>query len=727
MTSSTFTFKRSDALEALLTQSDHFLLGNSYKELMDNANRFGLSVPILSLEEDGSTSLSICHRPYLSDDLSRGALKEATLRMTVSTIVSADKTFDPIHQTDVEIMTSFPSTHTVKAKIPSVIELAHADSFADLTTILEADIKSSSHAKHIPTSVMITPAILERIISDRCINPTQILSSVLSWMRENGITRGPQGGKLTSTQIQMYAKEIISFLTLANLIFESRGEDGENDEDDAILSLATLKSSSPTILESLSDSDKFSIAEFKGQALVELGVDLDHLNSGIRSDNISAVQSVRDNQQENSGSLSSAPAVSVRVNGTSSPINVDAQANPSTLGSVPRKSNSQQPSSSAASSSSQSGSASGQSSASKNSASNQSSQQPSTSSLPKSNQQGNSSGQGASTVTPNSSSAGAAGISASNSLPQAPIQNPKDAAMISVLKQMTSELVALKSSSASSGSAISFKSWPPRVQEAFLVLTSPDPSVPAVAPSAELLDFCKESTGVGMAQKFTSMYHELNFNPDIAMMRNIKRGNISMNESFWPGVKITGISPLSCPPKHAKGSGKDHSYAMAGAELLMSTNSLSEQDIRNLSFQSYFVPEKTPQLFTVMDNHIQVLKMVFTETSFIHVTVKDFYSEIKRMSIQLDNYKEKDGMRFFLAIQAATHTTIAIYMNRTLRNPSSASKSLQTSLESIINLLMNSTFMNMYALLFTKRNGDEDAIGNTTNGTSDQIYKSTSF
>ena len=230
-----------------------------------------------------------------------------------------------------------------------------------------------------------------------------------------------------------------------------------------------------------------------------------------------------------------------------------------------------------------------------------------------------------------------------------------------------------------------------------------------------------------MAQKFTSLYHELNFNPDIAMMRNIKQCNISMNESFWPGVKITGISPLSCPPKHAKGSGKDHSYAMAGAELLMSTNSLSEQDIRNLSFQSYFVPEKTPQLFTVMDNHIQVLKMVFTETSFIHVTVKDFYSEIKRMSIQLDNYKEKDGMRFFLAIQAATHTTIAIYVNRTLRNPSSASKSLQTSLESIINLLMNSTFMNMYALLFTKRNGDEDAIGNTTNGTSDQIYKSTSF
>ena len=191
-----------------------------------------------------------------------------------------------------------------------------------------------------------------------------------------------------------------------------------------------------------------------------------------------------------------------------------------------------------------------------------------------------------------------------------------------------------------------------------------------------------------------------------------------MNESFWPGVKITGISPLSCPPKHAKGSGKDHSYAMARAELLTSTNSLSEQDIRNLSFQSYFVPEKTPQLFTVMDNHIQVLKMVFTDTSFIYVTVKDFYSEIKRMSIQLDNYEEKDGMCFFLAIQAATHTAIAIFVNKTLRNPSSASKSLQISLDGIINSLMNSTFMNMYALPFTKKNGDDDNSGNATNANS---------
>ena len=350
MTFSTFAFKRSNALKALLTQSDHFLIGNSYKELMENGNRFGLSVPILSLEKDGSTSLSICHRPYLSDDLSQGALKDATLRMTVvSTIVPADTTFDPVHQTDVEIMTAFPSVHTIKAKIPSVIELAHADSFEDLVAFLKADVKSSSHAKHIPTSVWITPAILERIISDpRCINPTQILSSVLSWMRKNSITRGPQGGKLTSTQIQMYAKEIISFLTLANMIFESRGKDGENDDDDAIISSATLRSSSPaTILESLSESDKFSIAEFKGQSLTELGVDLGYLTSGIQSNNSTTIQSVNTGPNPNPTSTN----VSIRVDGISSPIDVDAQADLSALGRVPHKSTNQSSTSSSSSSS----------------------------------------------------------------------------------------------------------------------------------------------------------------------------------------------------------------------------------------------------------------------------------------------------------------------------------------------------------------------------------------
>ena len=141
---------------------------------MDNGNKFKLSIPILSLENNGSASLSISHRPYLSEDLSRGALKDATLRMPVSTIVPADTVFDPIHQTDVDIMTAFPSINTVKAKIPSVIESAHADSFEDLLKILQADVKPSSHAKSIPTSVSITPAILDRIITDRCINLTQI-------------------------------------------------------------------------------------------------------------------------------------------------------------------------------------------------------------------------------------------------------------------------------------------------------------------------------------------------------------------------------------------------------------------------------------------------------------------------------------------------------------------------------------------------------------------------
>ena len=94
----------------------------------------------------------------------------------------------------------------------------------------------------------------------------------------------------------MYAREIISFLTLANMIFESRGKEGENDDGNAIVSSATLEDSSPVILESLSESDKFSISEFKGQSLMELRIDLDHLSSGIQSDNFTAIQSVQNGQ-----------------------------------------------------------------------------------------------------------------------------------------------------------------------------------------------------------------------------------------------------------------------------------------------------------------------------------------------------------------------------------------------------------------------------------------------
>ena len=171
----------------------------------------------------------------------------------------------------------------------------------------------------------------------------------------------------------------------------------------------------------------------------------------------------------------------------------------------------------------------------------------------------------------------------------------KDAAMIQLLQQMSNELKLLKTTplSSSSSSNMTFSKWNSRVQDAILVLTSPDPTVPATSPSPELLDFCLESTGVAMAQKFTSTYINLDTNPDIALFRNIKRGNFSMNEGFFKDCKITGISPLSCPPRYAKGSGKDHNFAMARAEFLCATNSLSEQDIRDLSFQSFYIPNKT--------------------------------------------------------------------------------------------------------------------------------------
>ena len=150
-----------------------------------------------------------------------------------------------------------------------------------------------------------------------------------------------------------------------------------------------------------------------------------------------------------------------------------------------------------------------------------------------------------------------------------------------------------------------------------------------------------------MAQKLTSTYINLDTNPDIALFRNIKRGNFSMNEGFFKGCKITGISPLSCPSRYAKGSGKYHNFAMARAEFLCATNSLSEQDIRDLSFQSFYIPNKTLQFYTVMSNYTHLLKVVFTEKSFIYVTVAEAFDSIKSMSSQMKVTRTRTAVASF--------------------------------------------------------------------------------
>ena len=68
MTTQAFSFSKSDAIEALLKQSSHFLIMTSYKDLVHIGTSQRMALPIISLEADGSTSLSINHAPYLPVD-----------------------------------------------------------------------------------------------------------------------------------------------------------------------------------------------------------------------------------------------------------------------------------------------------------------------------------------------------------------------------------------------------------------------------------------------------------------------------------------------------------------------------------------------------------------------------------------------------------------------------------------------------------------------------------
>ena len=76
-----------------------------------------------------------------------------------------------------------------------------------------------------------------------------------------------------------------------------------------------------------------------------------------------------------------------------------------------------------------------------------------------------------------------------------------------------------------------------------------------------------------------------------------------MNEVFWKDVKVTGLSPLSCPPKIIAGSGRDHTMTMAKIDLYVThavANTLSQDDIKSLSCQSFFIPTHELQLLSVM-------------------------------------------------------------------------------------------------------------------------------
>ena len=110
-----------------------------------------------------------------------------------------------------------------------------------------------------------------------------------------------------------------------------------------------------------------------------------------------------------------------------------------------------------------------------------------------------------------------------------------------------------------------------------------------------------------------------------------------------------------------------------------------------------------------MENYLLVLKICFSEASFIHSKVKNLFDRIRDMRSQLHHYIEKYDGTFLFSLVGTIHTAIALFVNAILRDPSSGSKD-GLNLSFIQTALQNNTFMNTYAMPLI---GNDKEIENT--------------
>ena len=135
-----------------------------------------------------------------------------------------------------------------------------------------------------------------------------------------------------------------------------------------------------------------------------------------------------------------------------------------------------------------------------------------------------------------------------------------------------------------------------------------------------------------MASSLTNKYPDIDMAPDIAMLGGMKKENFTMNSMFQDGTKVTDISPFSCPPMDAHASKGFYHLARAKIEAGESvTHTLTEEDLKLITLQNFFVPSNQLEFLVVMDNYLHRLKVAFTESSHIHVKTKAFFKKVKNM------------------------------------------------------------------------------------------------
>ena len=660
-----FTYRCEQGLNTLFNPDGHSFINDdcaSYEGKIKTGEVQKTSFPMLSMDENGLTDMSLHHMLRISDKDEDSDDANEYYRLVVSTAAPVTEDFDMDKQTNVEIITKFPTNHSVKVVIPSITELFRADDDQAVKEVLTKELGEKRHKQPVPTQVIIPPSLCEYIIDARCGGAYELVCTVLAWMRENKISRGKQGGKLSKSAIHSYACDIVAFCAMQYCIWSCETDEG----DEEFLTAKTLYDCAPKTMI-IQEGMKARLKAYKKFALKD--IDASDIIRDASDDEKEDVTPTDEKQEEEADSpphtpamgknqKASSPRIPRKISNSALKKIVEAEVAKRMAALAPpvippqSKSNTQPTGPSVAAQAN-----------------------------PLISQIGNTAG------------------------------NQVGAAFLTVLSQMSDKLTASSSSSSKLAANSNFSTWPTRVQNAILALTSPDPSVPAQDPSPLLVELCRDTTGSRMASTLTDMYPDVDMAPDIAMLSGIKKGNFTMNQMFQHGTKVTGISPFSCPPMDAQVAKGTYHLTRAKIEAGEAvTHTLTEEDLKVITQQHFFVPTDQLEFLAVLDNYLHMLKICFTETSHIYVANSAFIESSKNMREQLKMYARGHSGNFYMSYIGHLHMKNARYVNSILRDPTKGRKE-SLGFDDMITSLAVTTFMNNYSLPMLKDSSSETATG----------------
>ena len=125
-----FTYRKETALNKLFNVGGNPFISQdtvNYQGKIEDGEKERSWFPLLSMDENGSTDLSIHHMRRLKEMVRSPAGTDEFYRLVVSTAAKESEQFNMDRQTDVQVIQAFPTVHSVKVTIPSITELFKVD------------------------------------------------------------------------------------------------------------------------------------------------------------------------------------------------------------------------------------------------------------------------------------------------------------------------------------------------------------------------------------------------------------------------------------------------------------------------------------------------------------------------------------------------------------------------------------------------------------------------